>query len=634
MKKIVLTIWILFSIGYATEKVATVRAHDSLINTDPSKGVKSFIKWAQFPSRHESIRRMKMNVTLAYPADRAIAHWDYRDHIKILRSGGMKGQNFNYEIGRMLTPYGSNFKEGWSYTWQVDVTDFQYFLRDSVEIEYIHSGYESPELGWDLTIDFDIEYGPEIATFISMERLWEDNFQYGNPENDIESNLKPIQIKTAPGSVFGRIRIQHTGHGMDSLRGCSEFCRRWREIILDGMVIDHRDIWKECGNNPLYPQGGTWIFDRGNWCPGDLQNPDIIDFPFTKPNHILDLSMEPYRAHDVNQPYEQIAAYLFQFSAPTHRYDVAVESIIAPNKSDPYNRYNPAGFNSKIKIKNLGAELLESLVVTYQTEGFKPHKYNWKGNLAFNQETEIVLPGIIEAREGENRFTVTLSKPNGKKDQWKPDNTLSSIFFSVPTLPTQFIVDFLTNNKPRENSLWIINSDLDTVFYKAPETLDSATRYQDTLLLPEGYYALALTDTAGDGLEFWFMANAGYGYLRLKDLKGNIIKLFESDCGNGQFFAFQTRNHAVVDTTNEYFSINIFPRMVSDDLKLYVLVHQPSTIKTRITKDGRFIEEHIYSNIKDSAIGMDCSHLEEGRYVMEIYLNDEPKMNRRFNKIK
>ena len=42
----------------------------------------------------------------------------------------------------MLTLYGSIFGKGWSWKWQVDVTDFAPFLRDSVEVEYNHTGYE------------------------------------------------------------------------------------------------------------------------------------------------------------------------------------------------------------------------------------------------------------------------------------------------------------------------------------------------------------------------------------------------------------------------------------------------------------------------------------------------------------
>ena len=26
--------------------------------------------------------------------------------------------------------------------------------------------------------------------------------------------------------------------------------------------------WKECADNPVISQGGTWIYDRAAWCPG------------------------------------------------------------------------------------------------------------------------------------------------------------------------------------------------------------------------------------------------------------------------------------------------------------------------------------------------------------------------------
>ena len=89
-----------------------------------------------------------MHVTLGCPDTLPCAHWDYLDHITLLKSGGRNGRNLNYELGRMLTPYGSIYNKGWSFTWTADVTDFALELRDSVQIEYAHSGYEPQTVGW------------------------------------------------------------------------------------------------------------------------------------------------------------------------------------------------------------------------------------------------------------------------------------------------------------------------------------------------------------------------------------------------------------------------------------------------------------------------------------------------------
>ncbi len=633
MRKLLIILIFFVAAGNAASQTKNIITHNKVtIITDPTKGVNSFIKWGEFPSQTKEVRRITMKVTLAYPEDRPIAHWDYMDRIKILRKGGVKGSNINFEIGRMLTPYGSNFKEGWSYTWSVDVTDFEYFLRDSVEIEYIHSGYESPDLGWDLTIDFEFLFGPPVAKFISVEKMWDGNFQYGNPENDIEKSLTTKKIRRSKGASFGRFRIQHTGHGMDEPSGCSEFCSRWRELIFDGKVVDHRDMWKDCGDNPLYPQGGTWIFDRAYWCPGDLQVPDIIDMPLTKSKHTLDLNMEPFTAKNVDQPKEQITSYFFQFAEPANKNDVAIEEIIAPNKIDNYNRYNPTGFNPRIKIRNLGKENLRNLQIIYKTVGFKEIIYKWEGDLAFYEAAIITLPGEISAKKGTNIFSVVLAEPNGVEDEWDGDNNLESEFNDVPTLPSKIVVDFLTNNKPKENSLFIVNSSNDTIFIKSPEILEPSTKYSDTLELAEGNYFLMLTDSVGDGLEFWFQPRSGYGRLQLKDVYGNLIKLFESDCGNGQFYGFRADKKAVVDTTISHLSVNIFPRMVTDYLSVYTTTNKNSTLKIRITRDGEYLEQHEYTNIRESVTGMDVRHLNEGRYVMEIYINGEHKINRRFNK--
>jgi uncharacterized protein YjiK len=119
----------------------------------------------------------------------------------------------------------------------------------------------------------------------------------------------------------------------------------------------------------------------------------------------------------------------------------------------------------------------------------------------------------------------------------------------------------------------------------------------------------------------------------LKDIDGNLIHLFESDCGNGQFYAFRANNETKVDTTIAHLSVNIYPRMVKDYATIYTVTNKPSTLKLRITKDGEYVETHEFANMKDAQTGLDLKHLENGRYVMEIYINDEHKMNRRFNKI-
>ncbi|MCK5821319.1 MAG: hypothetical protein KAH17_05520, partial [Bacteroidales bacterium] len=263
-------------------KKHTVSHNHITIVTNPAKGENPYPAWGVFPSEKTQVRKILMHLTLGTPDSLSTAHWDYKDHITVRRAGGERGKSLDLEIGRMLTPYGSIYSTGWEFKWTVDVTDFAMILRDSVEIEYNHTGYEPTSVGWALTIDFEFTLGPPHIHPLKINNLWVGSYNYGNPEKPTEKELTPITYTPLKESVINRLRIQHTGHGMDKPKGCSEFCSRWRRVLFNGEIAQDKDLWKSCGDNPLYPQGGTWIFDRALWCPGDLQIPDIIDVPLTK----------------------------------------------------------------------------------------------------------------------------------------------------------------------------------------------------------------------------------------------------------------------------------------------------------------------------------------------------------------
>jgi len=616
-----------------TANVKHVVPHNrTTVVCDPGTGSKAFAKWGVFPSAKFPVRKVVMHVTLGSPDSILTAHWDYLDRINLRRKGGVMGKTLNYEIGRMLTPYGSIYNKGWSWEWEVDVTDFSPFLRDSVEIEYVHSGFEATTVGWAVTIDFEIVSGPPVVIPLGITQLWNANYKYGDPNEKIEDKLLPISYESLPDEAISRIRIQHTGHGMDKPKGCSEFCSRWRDLKMDGTIVDHRNMWKDCGANPLYPQGGTWVYDRAYWCPGDLQVPDIIDVMTSAGTHKLGLEMEPYTATENIQAIENISSFLFHYSRPTQKVDVAVDKIIVPTDQQQFSRLNPSSFNPRFVIRNHGSENLRSVNITYRTEGFQKEVYYWKGNLKFNQTAEIVIPGEIKSKAGINNYTVTLSKPNGRKDGWMGDNELTTSFVTPEVYPTNFILQFRTNNKPKDNKIFLIGSKADTVFQKVPSQLEANIFYQDTIHLKEGKYELCLTDSAGDGLEFWAEPQNGDGYLRMFDMKGNLIHAFESDCGNGEKLSFTASPGFVTDTTLAKYAFSLFPRLVSNKTELSVVSNKSSKMLVLITVDGKVWEKHEYNEIKNGSFNYFIGNMPKGRIVVEVMMDGVSRFKGRLNK--
>jgi hypothetical protein len=614
-------------------KIQHVITHNrETVVTNPKQGMNTYPRWGVFPNNDESVRKIVMHLTLGSPDTLPTAHWDYLDHILIRRQGGIAGDDLKLEIGRMLTPYGSIYDNDWQWSWDVDVTDFLLFLRDSVEIEYQHSGYEPTSVGWALTIDFEIIFGPEVVKPLGYTPLWQGSYKYGDPENPIEESLLPITYETMPGSSISRIRIQHTGHGMDRPRYCSEFCSRWREIRIDNQLVDQRDMWKECASNPLFPQGGTWIFDRAYWCPGDLQTPDILDIPVAAGKHTLSLTMEPYTATENIQARESIQSFLFHYSDPMKKHDAAVDDIIAPTDKQEHGRFNPACFSPRVVIRNLGKDNLRSLNIKYGTEGFDQRIYDWQGELGFNKTAMVVLPGKIDALPGENHFTVSLDRPNGKKDGWKGDNERTVTFTAPMTLPNKMILKYKTNNNPGDNEIFIVNGRADTVYSKKPVGLGANLLYTDTLVLEEGQYELNLLDSAGDGLQFWFNPKQGDGYLRLFDIENRLIHVFESDCGNGQFLAFNASKDFQTDTTINRYAFSMFPRLTDDKIQLDVLASKASEMTVEITVDGKLQEKHEYTKVKEGLFTYHIGYLPNGRYVVEVLMDGVSRFKGRVNK--
>lgn len=622
------------SIGYTQKPTINhvVTHNRTTIVCDAQKGSKAYAKWGVFPSEKLSIRKIVMNVTLGSPDSLHTAHWDYLDHIRLRRKGGVKGKSLDYELGRMLTPYGSVYNKGWSWKWKVDVTDFSPFLRDSVEIEYTHSGYEDKTVGWALTIDFEIVSGPPVVVPLGITPLWNAGFKYGDIKEKIEDNLLPISFESISGAAISRIRIQHTGHGMDEPKGCSEFCSRWRDLKVDGVTVDHRNMWKDCGGNPLYPQGGTWIYDRAYWCPGDLQLPDIIDVKTAQGKHTISLEMEPYVATGNVQAVENIASYLFQYSPPKQKLDVAIDQIIVPNNEQQYSRLNPASFNPHFVIRNLGSQNLRSVKVVYGTEGFPKETYQWKGDLKFNETAEIIIPGKINSKAGKNNYTVTLSKPNGRKDAWVGDNEMTVSFDAPEVLPVNFVLQFLTNNKPKDNTVFLIDSKGDTIFHKLPANLEINTLYKDTIKLKEGKYELGLADSGGDGLEFWAEPQNGDGYLRIFDLDGDLVHAFESDCGNGEKLSFTASPNFVADTSHPKYAFSLFPRLVTSKTELSVVSNKPSQMMVLITVNGVVKEKQEYPSVKNGLFSYDLEKMPKGRIVLEVFMDGVSKFKGRLNK--
>ena len=85
---------------------------------------------------------------------------------------------------------------------------------------------------------------------------------YIDTKNSIENHLIPKTITAHLKTNFYILKIHQTGHGMDA-NGCAEFCSKYRDVIFNNSVVDHKDIWKKCEGADVIVTPSWWGVARG-----------------------------------------------------------------------------------------------------------------------------------------------------------------------------------------------------------------------------------------------------------------------------------------------------------------------------------------------------------------------------------
>ncbi len=523
-----------------------------------------------FPDGSVSYRKIVMVVTLGKyqcPGNpQYCGDWDYTFQTFLMTPNGD-----TLELGRLITPYAnvsySRFPWTWKERYEFDVTDFYPVLKNNADIRVHYSGYSG---GFTSNIKFAFVEGTPPRNVLGVERLWHGSFAYGKAADPIEDHLPAIS-KTAPGGTkSAEMKLNITGHGSDD-NGCSEFCKKYYQVLVNSNVTDQKDIWRDdCGYNHLYPQSGTWVYDRGGWCPGDPIRTNVHKLPGAENGPFdVDLNMEPYTGSGNYGSYT-IDAAIFYYGDFNKQVDASLEDIIAPTNHEAHFRENPVTASPTIKVRNTGAATITSLKIEYGLPGKYMPSYTWNGTINPLEEMEITLPELWELRSetGTNlNFMAKILEVNGQGDGDGSNNTLTSVFDAAPSWGNELEISFKTNastdgNGNSETSYKVYDAGNNVILQRSGVAPN--TTYIDTLKIGPGYFKIVVEDGGCDGLSFWANPNAGSGYFRVKKL-GTIVPLslkgyFGGDfgCGFTQYFNMNWPT-AVQDIREGNINMEVYP---------------------------------------------------------------------------
>ncbi|RYD75291.1 MAG: T9SS type A sorting domain-containing protein [Sphingobacteriales bacterium] len=580
---------------------------------NPDKATDTQLVWAPY-FRYVFDAKGKKTDSVLIAAEKTLTQ-QFRDYYK-------KYERINrFEIGRYITPYGNGLDLGNGFTWTFDVSDYRTLLKDSVHL----AAGNWQEL---LNMEFLMIKGTPPRDIISIRNLWNGNFNYGIDNDPIDNHLKPITVEIPAKAKAARLKSRITGHGFGGNEDCAEFCGKTHSYKVDGTKRFDKLVWRDnCAYNPVYPQGGTWIYQRANWCPGaEVWTYDFELTPYITPgkNASLDHDVENYNWNGSGStPYYAIEDQLVTYGAPNFTLDAAVDEILAPTNNNMYARMNPVCSNPIIRIKNTGSAMLTSLEIKYGMPGAEQSVYNWSGNLKFLETAEVNLGAF--AWNGSGTFMVNIGKPNGGNDEYAPNNTFRTKVNLPPVMPEKFIIELKTNNNPDESSYTLKDASGKVIISR--DNLDANTTYKDTVSLTNGCYEFRLKDLGEDGLKWWANTAQGSGTFRFKKIEnGSVLKNFNTDFGAEIFYPFTVgklvgvRDYIFESKTQ----FHIYPNPSSGQIHINLDFAERKTGILEITDiTGRKIFSYHIKNTIAEGIEADLKHFPAGVYMAVLKIDGE-----------
>lgn len=468
------------------------------------------------------------------------------------------------EIMSFVTPYGINLDLGpEGKTWMFDMTDYLPIFTGSKRMT-IERGGQWME---DMDIKFLFIVGTPPRDVIDFQQLWRPESR-GYTSIIDNSYFPPRNIPLKADGSYFKVRTAITGHGQEG-----EFIPREHYInINNGTQQFDWTVWKECADNPIYPQGGTWVYDRAGWCPGsptDVQHHDITPHVTAGQSATIDYGVVTASGSSNYIVNSQLVTY----GQINHTLDAAIVEVREPSNRVEFTRFNSICHEPKVTIQNTGSTSLTTLDIKYWVnDDSQPHIYHWSGNLEF-LETEIVT---LDANytlwnalnTDNNKFHVEITNPNGGVDEYAHNNHYISDFEIPAVWPSDIVVRFKTNQAPEESSYDIRDDQNNVVFERS--NMSAGMQYKDTLHLPHGCYSFNVYDSDDDGISWWANSD-GSGFIRIREVgvSGNV-KSFDGDFGDNIHFNFTTQVPLDVEAFETQDKVELYPNPASTHVTLVI----------------------------------------------------------------
>ncbi len=268
----------------------------------------------------------------------------------------------------------------------------------------------------------------------------------------------------------------------------------------------------------------------------------------------------------------------------------------------------------RITFNNAGTESLTSAVFNVKVGNETLSTYQWEGNIAAGENTEIIFPEFVFGDA--SNFVIEATEINGNNDGYPVDNIYEISVAEPLVIEDGYIkLQLKTGNDPENLTIEIKNMDNGEVLYSF-EYEEPKTIYNHEMTLPEiGCYRMTIRNTEGNGF--------GGGFWGVRDSDNTTLMVGTSTDNDFRYeFAFEFDNKSVnVEEIESLNNVNIYPNPASSvinvtatnltKIKIYnavgQLIHNEETSSDNVTVDTQNWTNGFYYVTVETANGNSTS---------------------------
>jgi hypothetical protein len=545
-----------------------------------------------------------------------------------------------FEIARFITPYGINLSLGKDgFEWEYDLTDYMHELRGDVII----AAHNWQEL---IDMKFIFYKGAPIRDVLRISEPWGQthNTSYLNLINDKEFSEAKV-VKFLPETKSVKLKTRITGHGMNSGNNSSIQCCEFYDnthYLEVGTTADNMEpltewhIWRQCTDNAVYPQGGTWMLAREGWCPGYI----VKEYDWELTQHIksdslrIDYNITPtayQKDKETGNGYYTMGMQVVEYGESKYSNDLELYKVMCPSTEDMMSRINPICNGIKFVVRNNTDKEINLFTFVIEAENHIYLEEITKTLLPFVLDTiTIFIDGdaainIWKAASYMDKPEVKISllNPNGTEDDNLENNVLTQSIVLPDILDkNNLILKYLTNLRPGDYKLTIFDNMGEEVKSLKGSSVNKEYifKFND---LENGCYTFEIEDIntylgTGLGLSYWNYPGQGNGRIGFYDSTAKKgVKVFNPDFGKKITYSFVLNSFSSV-REDEKIALSVYPNPTSSILNIQLFENINNAKIDIYDISGNIVATSIKNITENNVYDLDISKLNTGSYSVRI----------------